>query len=119
MRLDLVGDFQINKGSTWSLQLQFRDAAGAAMNITGYSARMMLRVAVDAASALLSLSTAGGGGIAITDASAGKITVTITAAQTAALPEGVLVYDIELESGAGLVTRKLAGQGLVTQEVTR
>jgi hypothetical protein len=50
---------------------------------------------------------------------AGTIVINITAAQTTALTAGNYVYDLELTSGGGVVTRILEGSFVVTPEVTQ
>jgi hypothetical protein len=50
---------------------------------------------------------------------AGTIVITLTATQTAALTAGNYVYDLELVSGAGVVTRLVQGNVTVTAEITR
>jgi hypothetical protein len=51
--------------------------------------------------------------------SAGTIVINITAAQTTALTSGTYVYDLELTSGGGVVTRILEGKFVITPEVTQ
>jgi hypothetical protein len=50
---------------------------------------------------------------------AGTVDLLITAANTASLTAGQYVYDLELVSGGGVVTRLLEGNFKVTAEVTR
>lgn len=87
------------------------------VDLTGYSARMMVRTTYTAASPTISL-TSPSGGITIS-AAAGEITVVMTATQTAAIAAGRYVYDLEIESGGGEVTRIADGPLTVTPEVTR
>jgi hypothetical protein len=88
---------------------------GTAVNWTGYTAKMQVRQYVNLAdAAVLTLTT--GSGIA-TLTSDGKVTITITAAQTGAIPQGNYVYDLELTSGA-TVTRLLQGRFSVDGQVT-
>jgi hypothetical protein len=56
-------------------------------------------------------------GIALGGA-AGTIVITIDANYTSALDDGTYVYDLELTSSSGTVTRLLEGQFIVTPEVT-
>lgn len=65
---------------------------------------------------VVTLSTANGR-IALGGA-AGTVTLTITAADSALLPIGEFVYDLELTIGA-TVTRLLSGTFTVSGEVTR
>jgi hypothetical protein len=127
IRQDLI----IRQGATWSFLWTKRDAAGAAVDLTGYSARMAVKHGYGGSAAAY-LSTgpdAAGGGITLGGA-AGTVTLAMTADQSAALGGGLaaadaeacrtieLLYDLELVSGAGVVTRELEGQVIVNREVT-
>jgi hypothetical protein len=110
----------IDQGATRTLVVQYQQRASGVdtpVNLTGYTARMQLRTSYAAASSTLSL-TSPSSGIVITPLT-GTITVTITATQTAALAAGRYVYDLEIESAGGEVTRVLDGIATVTPEVTR
>jgi tRNA threonylcarbamoyladenosine modification (KEOPS) complex Pcc1 subunit len=108
----------IEQGATLSLVLTYRDSSANLVNLTGYTARMALRSTFDATSTILSLTTENSrislGG------SAGTITLTVAAADTAALtaPQSG-VYDLELVSGSAVVTRLIQGTFNVTPEATR
>jgi hypothetical protein len=91
--------------------------ATAPVNVSGYSAELQLRSLPSDPTAVLSLSTTNGG-IAVTG-STGQFAVHATATQTRAIDEGTYYYDIEITSGAGIVTRLAQGQVVVTPEVTR
>jgi len=65
----------------------------------------------------LDLSTASGG-ISI-DGPNGTITLSRTAVQTAALAWNEAVYDLEIVSGGGVVTRIMQGKMILSREVTR
>lgn len=103
------------QGSTWSVTLTYKDANGAAINLSGYSAAMQVRVSHAATSTVLSLTS--GSGITLGGA-AGTITISVTAIATAAIEAGTYVYDLELVTGA-TVTRLIEGSLTVTPEVTR
>jgi hypothetical protein len=77
---------------------------------------MQLRTSYSAASASLELTTANG---RVSLTSAGVITLSLTATETAALAAGRYVYDLELVSSGGVVTRLLEGVVTVSPEVTR
>ena len=110
-------DFTIYQGATFSRVLTWKDENNVAINVTGYTARMQLRESQDAAAAFITLTTENGG-IALGGA-AGTITLSISAANTAAITETSGVYDLELVSAGGIVTRLLAGEVLISKEVTR
>lgn len=110
-------DLTIPAGSTYSQTINWKVGSPAAfVNTTNYSARMQLRTSYSAANASLELTTANGR-ISLTNA--GVITLALTATETAALAAGRYVYDLELVSSGGLVTRLLEGVVTVSPEVTR
>lgn len=88
-----------------------------AHDLASYTARMQVRATEASTTTLLSLTTENAG-IALDD-TAKTITLTITATATAALTFTEGVYDLELVSGGGVVTKILHGAVTVTQEVTR
>jgi hypothetical protein len=77
---------------------------------------MQLRTSYSAATASLELTTVNGR-ISLTNA--GVITLSLTATETAALAAGRYVYDLEMVSSGGQVTRLLEGVVTVSPEVTR
>jgi hypothetical protein len=78
---------------------------------------MQVRATLEAATALIELTTANGR-IALGGA-AGTITLSISATDTEALTSGRAVYDLELVSGSGIVTRLLQGVATISRNVTR
>lgn len=110
-----IYNFTLDQGSTWNLEVLYKDANNAVINLTNYTAALQLRKAYDA-SAALSLDTTNGG-IVITG-NLGKIAITATATQTAAIVSGDYVFDLEIASG-GVVSRILQGTVYVSPEVTR
>ena len=108
-------DLEIEQGATFSLLMTWT-ISSVPVNLTGYTARLQARIDVDETSTILSLTTASG--ITLGGA-AGTITLDRSAAQTAVLPQGQYVYDLELESSGGVVTRLLQGELDISAEVTR
>jgi hypothetical protein len=49
----------------------------------------------------------------------GLLNITITATQSRDLDPDLYVYDLEITSGAGVVTRLIEGNAVVSAEVTR
>ena len=110
-------NIKIKKGSTYDHIFTYQDAAGVAINITGYTARMHIRATYDAATTLYEATSSGDLTIG---GAAGTVTLSIPAATTAAWTFLTGVYDVELVSPAGKVIN-LVGVSRVTvgPEVTR
>lgn len=106
----------IDQGATYSLALTYKDSNGTAINLTGYTAAMQIRTSYDSSTTVVSLTSSSG--IVIT-AATGLLTITITSIQTAALTPGTYVYDLEITSGSGVVSRLIQGSVMVSAEVTR
>lgn len=111
-----IYNISIDQGATFSLVVTYTDPAGDAVNLTGYTAALQARETVTSSTAALSFTESAG--IAIT-AVTGVLTITATAAQTTALSLSNYVYDLEITSGAGVVTRLLQGAVAVSPQVTR
>ena len=110
-------DLEIKQGATLSLTATWRDSAGTAVNLGGYTARAQVRETYASSSAIISLTDTAG--ITLGGA-AGTITLTVSATTTAALTAPWAgVWDLELVSGGGVVTRLLEGAATVTPEVSR
>lgn len=109
-------DFLMPKGSTFSRTLTWK-VNGSAVNLTSYTARMQARTSHISNTVVLDLTTANSkitlGG------TAGTVTLTLSAADTAAITQTSLAYDLELVSAGGVVTRLVEGQIVLTPEVTR
>lgn len=110
-------NLEIEQGTTWSTVLTWK-IGGVAVNLTGYTARLQARRRPDSATQLLSLTSSPAAGITLGGV-AGTITLTLSATATAALHPGCYVYDLELVSAGGEVTRLVEGQWIVKAEVTR
>ena len=108
-------DFTIEQGATFNLLMTWK-IDNIAVNLSGYTARLQARIDVDEVDTILSLTT--GSGITLGGA-AGTITLDQTATQTALLPKGEYVYDLELQTSGGVVTRLLQGELNISAEVTR
>lgn len=106
----------IDQGATWYLNVEYDNPNGTPVNLTSYTAALQIRSLPESPTAVLSLST--GSGITITGAT-GLVAISATATQTRAIDEGTYFYDLEITSPAGVVTRLVQGQAVVTPEVTR
>jgi hypothetical protein len=77
---------------------------------------MTVRPFVGATTITVVASTANG--LMVFDAANGRVTVTLSATTTGAIPAGRYAYDLVLNSG-GTVTRYLEGKFIVTGAVTQ
>ena len=106
-------NFTLEQGSTFSRQITVQEN-GTALNLTGYTARMQMRSTHDSSTIALTYTST-----IASPASNGIVNLSATASQSAAIEEGIYVYDLEIESGTGVVTRLMEGKVTVTPEVTR
>lgn len=108
----------IEQGSTFSLSINYKDSGGSTINLSsGYTARMQCRAGRASSSTVFSLTSSSEITLAATNP---NILVTIPATTTddyAAPLRGV--YDLEIESSAGVVTKVLKGNLVIEAEVTR
>lgn len=107
----------IEKGSTFIMDLVWKDASGLPINLSTYKARMQVRKSYTTNTKLLDLTTENGG---ITlGGGAGTIHIEGDATDTAAIAESIKagVYDLELVVGP-IVTRMLEGDADIRPEVT-
>ena len=102
------------QGASFNLALTYRDPAGVVIDLSGYSAG--LRAAVSKGEApVLQASTANGQ--IVIEGPLGVVMLDLPASVTAALAPGQYVYQLDLTSPAGQVTRLLEGALLVDGQV--
>jgi len=111
-------EITVEAGTTWQLVLTLYDSSNALIDLTNYSARMMVRDSPTGNVTYMSLTTVALGGITLGGV-AGTITIDRSATQTSALKFTAGVYDLEIQSSTGEVTRVLQGDFIVSPEVTR
>ena len=106
-------DFDIYKGTTFSLSLTLKDSDSVAINLSGYSVSGFLRYNYGSSGKLCDLNA-----VKTTPAS-GIVTLTVVPSGTAALPCGYAFYDLQiLNTGDGVITRVLDGKASIHPEVT-
>ena len=99
------------QGATFNLNFRV-ETDGTPWNLTGYTFAMQVRRSSSATTTLLNITSA-------TMTSVGHVSATVNATTMADVPAGRWVYDIELTSSGGQVTRILEGRFIVTAEVTQ
>ena len=119
MSCAISGSYNItcDQGATFKRTITWTNQAKTPYNLTGYTARMQVRSTASASNVELELTTANSR--IVLGGTAGTIQLTVPAVTTAALTPGLYVYDLELVSGGGEVTRLIEGNFNVKAEVTR
>lgn len=114
-----AGQYNIvaDQGATFQRTVTWLDANNAPVNLSGYLARMQVRQRYVSATPVLSLTSPSAG--IVLGTTNGQITITVSATTMAGVESGDYRYDLELVSGAGVVTRLLMGSFAVRAEVTR
>ena len=90
-----------------------------AIDVTGYEFACDIRDSVDDETALLELTTAGGGITVGATPGNGEVVMKLTAAQTAALPTGKLHFDVLHSNASPGPLWLFGGKFTVKQPVTR
>ncbi len=110
-------NFTINQGTDCTVPFALSDSTGLNVDLTGFTAAMQLRVQIGSLAAVDTLTT-DNGRIEISPEE-GKIVCSFPHAQTTKYPVRTLVYDLEITSAGGEVTRVVQGKITVSGEVTR
>lgn len=102
-----------DQGSNFVSKITVNNDAGSPLNLTGYTAKGQVRKSYASTTQYDLHATVDA------DPTTGIIDIDLTASQTASMRAGRYVYDVEITSGAGVVTRVVEGQLEVTPRVTR
>jgi len=105
-------NFILEQGATFNRILTLKED-GAVMDLTGYSVASLMRSTHDSSTVVGTFTCT------VSNASAGEITMSMTASTTGAIEEAIYVYDVEIANSAGTVTRIMEGTVTVNPEVTR
>ena len=108
-----VANLSIDQGSTFTSDITVKDINGNVFDLTGYTASAKLAKGYSSTRTRTTISTT-----FATDRTTGVLTISLTANQTAALDPERYVYDVEITSSTGSVTRVLEGIITVRPEVS-
>jgi hypothetical protein len=112
-------DLEIYKGSTFVKIIQWKTGTTpVAVNLTGCTARMQIRRAVND-TAVLDLLTTENSRLEIHEPENGKFKIKIPANVSTTYPFSSAVYDLEIVFADGTVTRVIEGSLTAAPEVTR
>lgn len=113
-----IYDITCDQGATLRRVVTWNQPSGSPVVLTGYSARMHVREAIDAVDVILECSTENGR--LVIDPLVGKVLIYVEAAAMEDVEAATYRYDLELVIGATpIVTRLLQGKFVVKPEVTR
>ena len=113
-----VYDIIVDQGATLLRSIGLKSSAKKVVTLVGYTGRMTIREKTDSSSVILLLTTENSG-IEI-NATAGTVLIIASPSQTAAIPAGKYVHDLELiETATGIVTKIIQGNVIVRAEVTK
>jgi hypothetical protein len=108
-----VSNIVIEQGCDFDTTFQLEDTATAnLLNLTGYTVESQLRKTYTSSTAVSFAST-------ITDATKGKVQISMASTITADLKPGRYVYDVKLTTSGGAISKPVEGAALVRAGVTR
>ncbi len=108
-------EIEIDQGTDVTIPFELYDAEDKPLDLSGFTARMQIRHSATSPEFIDELSTKNGR----LHIYGGTITAKWDNAKTASLKAGRYVYDIEIVSASGEVSRVLEGDFVLRREVTR
>lgn len=108
----IIANLFIDQGTDFSVTVDVTDTDGSVLDLDGYTASAQIRKTYSSSSVSATFGTS-------ISASNGQVTLTLSDTVTAGLSAGRYVYDLNIESSGGQVTRVVEGQAIVTPGVTR
>jgi hypothetical protein len=115
-------NIHVDQGSTYTLTVNYTDSTGGGVDLTGYEARMQVRLSTEEVATLASFTSSPVAGLEIVaPATNGEVKLTVTSVQTTAYTFKNAVYDLEVfdASVPPDVIRLIQGRFVVNPEVTR
>jgi|TARA_B110000858_G_scaffold178806_1_gene214902 hypothetical protein len=108
----IIANLFIDQGTDFSIVVDVSDATGEILNLSGYTSAGQIRKTYGS-------STISATFTCTNNNAAGQVTMSLTDTQTSALTPGRYVYDMNITSAAGITTRVVEGQAIITPGVTR
>lgn len=107
-----VSNLFVDAGANYSNIITVAATNGQPLNLTGYTVASQMRKSYQS-------STAYNFTASIYDAATGKVRLQLTPTQSRAIPAGRWLYDVEITSPSGTVTRVVEGIVTVNSEITQ
>lgn len=108
----IISNLVIDQGSTFTADIDVTDRYGNVLDLTGYTVAGQIRKTY-------SSSTAVDFTAAVSQATNGVVTISLSSGQTGGMKAGRYVYDVEVTSSDSQVTRIIEGQVEINPQVTR
>lgn len=107
----VYANLTLDQGSDFNSTIDVAGADGNALDLSTYTLRAQVRKSYSSSTAVDFAATTGN--------NTGELQISLTGTQTGNMKAGRYVYDVEIESAGGTVTRVVEGQLEVTPRVTR
>lgn len=107
-----ISNLYVDAGATYSNIISVTASNGQPLNLTGYTVASQMRKSY-------SSSTAYAFTASVYSAINGKIRLQLTDEQSALIPAGRWLYDVEITSPSGVTTRVVEGIVTVTPQITQ
>jgi hypothetical protein len=107
-----INNLYVDAGSTYSNIITVTASNGQPLNLTGYTVASQMRKSYQSSTAYAFVSN-------IQSAANGQIRLQLTDEQSALIPGGRWLYDVEITSSSGVTTRVVEGIVTVTPQITQ
>lgn len=101
----------VDQGTDFTANIELEDNSGSTYDLTGYTVAAQMRKNYTSSAAVTFGATTNGAG--------GTVFLSLTHTQTSAIEPGRYLYDVEITSAGGTVTRVVEGIVTVTPSMTR
>jgi hypothetical protein len=108
----VTSNLVLDQGSDFTVSINYNNEDGSSKDLTNYTSRSQMRKSYYSTTATTITAN-------ISNASNGEITLSLSSNVTANIKSGRYVYDLEVVSNTGYVTRVIEGIITVLPEVTR
>ena len=108
----VYSNLTVDQGTDFTMSVDVTDTDGDALNLTGFTVAGQVRRSYFS-------STAVNFTCAVSNATSGIITVSLSGTQSDAMKAGRYVYDVEITNAGGTKTRVLEGQLEIMPAVTK
>ena len=108
----VYSNLTVDQGTDFTASVDVTDTDGDALNLTGFTVAGQVRRSYYSSTAVTLT-------CAVSNATSGIITVSLSATQSDAMKPGRYVYDVEITNSGGTKTRVLEGQLEIMPGVTK